>query len=179
MNRYFFRFDLYNKITKNLINDVSLPTSSGFKVFKDNVGEISNRGFEVKANLGIVRSRDLSVYLFGNIAHNVNRIEKISESLKRYNERVDEYFKAYSTITDPFFYTSYHSINRKFSTPIKKFEEGASVTAIYGMESLGINPANGKEVYRKRDGSITYDWTSSEQQVIGNTEPWGLSLIHI
>jgi TonB-linked SusC/RagA family outer membrane protein len=173
MNRYFFRFDLYNKITKNLINDVSLPTSSGFKVFKDNVGEISNRGFEVKANLGIVRSRDLSVYLFGNIAHNVNRIEKISESLKRYNERVDEYFKAYSTITDPFFYTSYHSINRKFSTPIKKFEEGASVTAIYGMESLGINPANGKEVYRKRDGSITYDWTSSEQQVIGNTEPWG------
>lgn len=41
------------------------------------------------------------------------------------------------------------------------------------MKSLGINPANGKEVFEKRDGTITYDWSSMEQQVIGNTEPWG------
>jgi len=40
------------------------------------------------------------------------------------------------------------------------------------MKSVGINPADGQEIYRKRDGSLTYDWSSAEQQNIGDTEPW-------
>lgn len=48
-----------------------------------------------------------------------------------------------------------------------KYEEGSSLTAIYGMKSMGINPANGQEVYVKRDGTLTYTWESNEQQKIG------------
>ena len=38
-----------------------------------------------------------------------------------------------------------------------KYEEGASLNTIYGMKSLGINPANGKEVYQRRNGTITQE----------------------
>ena len=39
------------------------------------------------------------------------------------------------------------------------------------MKSLGIDPANGKELYVKRDGTVTYDWSSSEQQCLGDYDP--------
>ncbi|MDO5665728.1 MAG: SusC/RagA family TonB-linked outer membrane protein [Bacteroidia bacterium] len=166
-NRYFLRVDFYNKTTKDLINDVSLPTSSGFRVYRDNIGEIRNRGFEIKTNLNVVKTKDWNLILFANLSQNKNKIMKLSESLKRYNERVDQYFDKYVNTADVFFVTT----NKQFTRPIKKFEEGNSLTTIYGMKSLGINPANGKEVFEKRDGTITYDWNSVEQQVIGNTEP--------
>lgn len=171
--RYSLRMDFYRKTTKDLISDVSLPSSSGFNVYKDNIGEITNSGFEAKVNLGVLKTKDANIYLFANIAHNINRINKISESLKKYNERIDEYFKGYVSNDDPEWYTIYNSSNSKYSKPIKRFEEGNSITAIYGMKSLGVNPANGKEVFYKKDGTITYDWSSTEQQIIGNTEPWG------
>ena len=41
------------------------------------------------------------------------------------------------------------------------------------MKSLGINPADGQEIYLMRDGTITYNWDTYEQQKIGDTEPWG------
>lgn len=172
MNRHSLRLDVYRKTTHDLISDVSLPTSSGFTVYKDNVGEILNHGFEVKLNLGIITSRDMNLFLFGNLAHNKNRINKISESLKRYNERIDKYYEDYKTPINQLDEIFIQPENAKFSKPLKKFEEGKSITAIYGMKSLGINPANGKEVFVKKDGTITYDWNSAEQQVIGNTEPW-------
>lgn len=39
------------------------------------------------------------------------------------------------------------------------------------MRSLGIDPATGQEILVNRDGSVTYTWNSSEQVVVGNTEP--------
>ena len=39
------------------------------------------------------------------------------------------------------------------------------------MRSLGIDPATGEEIFLKRNGSQTKTWNSSEQVVLGNTEP--------
>jgi hypothetical protein len=58
-----------------------------------------------------------------------------------------------------------------YAQPVMKYEEGNSLTSIYGMKSLGINPANGKEVFVRRNGDITYTWSSTETQKIGDTEP--------
>ncbi len=167
-------FDVYNKRTRNLVTDVSLPSSSGFPTYTDNMGEVENKGFEVDVNLRLITGKNWDVAVFGNMAHNKNKILKISESLKEYNERVDEYYADYSVHSNPqlvlgFGYTS----TIKYASPIMKYEEGSSLTTIYGMKSLGINPANGQEIYVKRDGSITYDWSSLEQQPIGDEEPWG------
>ncbi len=78
----------YNKRTIDLINDVTVPTSTGFTSYRDNIGEISNKGYEFDLRVSAFSRNDLSVVFNANLAHNVNRIEKISESLKAYNERV-------------------------------------------------------------------------------------------
>ncbi|MDR1720537.1 MAG: SusC/RagA family TonB-linked outer membrane protein [Dysgonamonadaceae bacterium] len=173
-DRFHLKWDLYRKVTSNLVTDVDLPTSSGFKQYTDNMGENLNKGFELDLKAQAYSTRDLEVNLFGNMAHNRNEILKISESLKRYNERIDNYYENYGMnntvgLIAIFQVSDYNTI---YSKPYMKYEEGSSLTAIYGMKSLGINPANGKEVYVKRDGTITYDWESSEQQKIGDTEPW-------
>ena len=54
-----------------------------------------------------------------------------------------------------------------------KYEEGGSLTAIYGMKSLGINPADGNELFLDRSGNVVGEWMASQQQIIGNTEPKG------
>jgi TonB-linked SusC/RagA family outer membrane protein len=174
-NRFHFKLDVYSKKTTDLITEVALPTSSGFKNYTDNIGEILNQGFEAELTARVYGDSDIDVNLFGNISHNKNEILKISESLKRYNERIDEHFDHYwmDGIVSKLSIFSASDDNTQYSKSYMKYEEGSSLTAIYGMKSLGINPANGKEVYQKRDGSITYDWSSAEQQKIGDSEPWG------
>ena len=86
---------------------------------------------------------------------------KISESLKDYNNRVDEEFAKFEENTNDLTYAK----------PLMKYEEGGSLTSIWGMKSLGINPSDGQEIFVNRDGRISYDWVSSEQQILGDTEP--------
>lgn len=170
--RYTFEFNYYNKSTFDLITEVSLPSSAGFNIYRDNIGKVLNKGFEFKTTLGLVNTRDINLTFMGNLAHNKNKIVKIAQSLKSYNSRIDDYFQDYSNNTDPLFRLIYNDLNSKFAKPIMKYEEGSSLTTIYGMKSLGINPANGREIFIKRNGTVTYDWDPTEQQAIGNTEPW-------
>lgn len=151
----------YNKKTVDLITDVTLPTSSGFSSYKDNMGEISNKGFEIQLRADVIKRKDLNLSLWGNLAHNKNKILKISDSLKAYNDKVDEYYDG----------VDINSSDSKYSETFTKYEEGGSTTSIFGMKSLGIDPATGKEIFMNRDGSITHTWVASQQSIIGNTEP--------
>jgi hypothetical protein len=105
------------------------------------------------------------VNVAANGAHNKNKIVKIAESLKEYNDRVDRYYDEYMEN-----YVNLYT-NEKYARPVRKYEEGGSEYAIFGMKSLGISPENGAELFMKRDGTVTYDWDAAEQVIIGNTEP--------
>lgn len=159
-------FAWYDKRTKDLISDVTIPVSSGFTSYKENLGEVLNRGIELNINTTLIDRKDWGLNVFVNMAHNENEILKISNSLKAYNDRVDDYFSDYwEWVTTPM------SSQEKYSRPMMKYEEGGSLTSIFGMQSLGIAPANGKELYLNRDGSVTYVWNSAQQVIIGNEEP--------
>ncbi|WP_130540994.1 SusC/RagA family TonB-linked outer membrane protein [Pseudobacter ginsenosidimutans] len=170
--KYMLELNYYHKRTYDLITDVSLPSSSGFNVYRDNIGQVLNKGFEVKTSLNLVNKKNTNIIFIANLAHNRNSIVKIAESLKSYNNRIDEYYGQYNSSTFPQSILTLNDNNAKFARPIMKFEEGNSLTTIYGMQSLGINPANGRELYLKRDGTVTYDWNAADQQPIGNSEPW-------
>ena len=59
----------------------------------------------------------------------------------------------------------------EYAKPLMKYAEGGSLTSIWGMKSLGINPTDGQELFLKPDGTISQTWKSSDQIIIGNTEP--------
>lgn len=156
-------FSYYRKKTVDLVNDVTLPSSTGFTTYKDNIGEVMNKGFEIQFRSNIYQSKDWLVAVFGNVAHNKNEILKISDSLKDYNNKVLAKYDGYDVAWD--------RTDEKYSKTYLQYVEGGSLTSIFGVRSLGINPADGKEIFVKQDGSLTYDWNAVDQVVIGNTEP--------
>ena len=159
----FLKATYYDKRTVDLITSVTLPASAGFSSYKDNVGEISNRGFELDFRLNPVRTKDWNLILNLNMAHNRNRIEKISNSMKAYNEKVIAMYKQNLAYNDP---------DRAMQTmPFLQYVEGGSLNSIYGVKSLGINPINGEEIFLSRTGDIVNKWDASDQVVLGTTEP--------
>ena len=147
----------YYKLTKGLITDINLAPSTGFTTYKDNLGDMSNKGYELYLVANAFRSKDWNVNITGNLAHNENKIVHISESLKAFNNNID----GFQTNTD----------NNAFSTPLTRYVEGKSLTTIYAVKSLGIDPENGKEILVKKDGSLTYVWDVKDIQDVGNTAP--------
>jgi TonB-linked SusC/RagA family outer membrane protein len=147
----------YYKLTKGLITDINLAPSTGFNTYKDNLGDMSNKGYELYVVANVLRTTDWNINLTGNLAHNDNQIVHISESLKSFNNTIDNF----QTNTN----------NNAFSTPITRYVEGKSLNTIYAVKSLGIDPENGKEILVKKDGSLTYVWDVKDIQDVGNTTP--------
>ena len=52
-----------------------------------------------------------------------------------------------------------------------RYEEGSSMSTIWVVKSLGIDPETGREVFVKKDGTLTYDWSSSDYIDGGDTRP--------
>ena len=152
-----FSGDFYFDETVDLVNDVTIPSSTGFTTYKDNLGEVEGKGFEINLKSTIINRQDWSLNAFFNISHDKRKFTKIAESLKAYNDKVIDHFNDKDAEDQ--------------STPFKQYVEGGSLTPIYGMRSLGIDPTNGQELFVKKNGELTYEWNASEQVALGDTEP--------
>ena len=72
-------FDLYNKVTTDLLNDINISTTTtGILTTKGNNGVISNKGVELFINYHIFDTKDFSWSSTLNISHNRNNVESIS-----------------------------------------------------------------------------------------------------
>lgn len=150
--RFTISFDYYNKLTDDLLSDVNLPTASGFSSYKANVGQVENKGFEVSANVYVIRNTKKNFYwsIGGTMIHNVNKIKKISNYLEYLNSLMQDS----------------KSVNPSFM-----YKEGESLNTIFAVKSMGIDPSNGKEIYVKKDGTMTYIWDSKDKVACGIGEP--------
>ena len=75
-NRLLFTADYYIKNTKDLLNTVSLPSSTGFTSTIRNVGEVQNKGFEVGFT-GKLFTGDFKWDFGGNVSANRNKVIKL------------------------------------------------------------------------------------------------------
>ena len=154
-NRWDLTFDAYQKTTDNLLLDVSLAPSIGAVTARQNVGEVENNGIEFQTRVVPIQTKDLQWSLSLNYSYNRNKVKKVSDALKALNQKnlgVD-------------------SLNRG-TTPLPLYEEGESLTALKVVPSAGIDPATGREIYIKRDGSYTFTYDPNDRRVFGDTSPW-------
>ncbi|GHT15114.1 SusC/RagA family TonB-linked outer membrane protein [Bacteroidia bacterium] len=159
--KLWFKGTAYNKNTTDMITSITIPASSGFTTYMDNLGQVNNRGVEFELRSNVLQRQDWNLSVFGTLAHNKNKIVKISEALKTYNELVNKQYASYNE----------NAADSKYAQLHTKFIEGGSISSIFAMKSQGINPANGKEIYERPDGTITYEWNAADMQIVGNTEP--------
>ncbi|MCR6721186.1 MAG: SusC/RagA family TonB-linked outer membrane protein [Chitinophagaceae bacterium] len=157
-NKLTIRFDLYSKITKSLLSDQTTAPSTGFNVYRENIGETVNKGYEVGLSYKVISNsaRRTYVTVFANAAHNENRIRKVSDALKSLNEAQDSRLLGNSADA---------------SRPVTRFQEGQSLTSIWAVTSLGIDPITGSEIFLTRDGNITHIWNVDDQVVAGDMLP--------
>ncbi len=156
--RLFFEATYYHKATDRTIDQIKIRPSSGFSSYSGNAGGVLNEGVELKTNVTVYRDRDLSVVFNANLASNKNRITKLNSSIEDYNKRIRENNKT-------------ENGGRGGSLPPILYYVGASTTAIYAVPSLGIDPATGVELFRKKDGTITKEWNQDDMQVCGDLNP--------
>ncbi|MBX3241251.1 MAG: TonB-dependent receptor [Chitinophagaceae bacterium] len=83
-NRLSVTFDYYYKYTSDLLLQKPVPASSGFAQYWANVGEVSNRGFEVAINSDNIRTKNFNWSTNLNISSNKNRIEKLPTPITQY-----------------------------------------------------------------------------------------------
>ena len=150
-NRVNVAFNYYDNITKELLTNYDLAPSTGYATMVMNAGELQNRGFD--ASLNVIAMQNLRKEFFWTINANANRnrnkILKLSDYLKKVNE---EQMKS-------------------ASAPLPQYHEGESTTTLYVVQSLGVDPVTGKELYLKRDGTKTFVWDANDKVPVGDTNP--------
>ena len=90
----------------------------------------------------VFRNRDWLVALWGNIAHNKNKILEISDSQRAYNQRVAEFYQQEMNNQIEGIHTP--GSNSQYAVPIAQYEEGQSLTSIWAVRSLGIDPTTAR-----------------------------------
>ncbi|TDQ11153.1 SusC/RagA family TonB-linked outer membrane protein [Pedobacter metabolipauper] len=151
-NRFSVTANYFADRTKGSIAFISSAPSSGFPGYYDNMGDVVNKGYEVYARYNLIAkpANRNNWSVFTNLAHVTNKIEKISSTIRALNNRANTSLSA---------------------TPLPRYAEGQSVNVIWGVQSLGIDPASGNELFRKRDGSITTTYDPADQVIIGDATP--------
>ena len=146
------RAEYYIKNTENSLAQITLAPSLGFSNYPANMGTLQNQGVELNIAFIPYRNEAKEAYwvISANGSHNRNKLTRISEALSRMNEL---------------------NASTESISPLPRYVEGQSTTAIWAVRSLGIDPSTGDEILLKRDGSVTSEYDPVDAVICGDTEP--------
>lgn len=148
-NRLSVNANYFHERTVGSIAMISTAPSSGFNTYYDNMGDVVNKGFEIYSRFNLIASpvnrNNWSVFFNG--MHVSNKIEKISKTIEALNRRAN---------------------NTTSTTPLPRYQEGQSRNVIWAVQSLGIDPASGTELFLTRDGEITSVYNPAQQVIVGD-----------
>ena len=144
--------DYYIKNTDNLVLDITKAPSVGVTTSRENIGEVQNKGFELRLRTIPIQNKDWQWSLGLTYALNKNKIKKISNFLRERNEK---------------------NQSDNGVAPLPIYEEGQSLTALKVVPSAGIDPSTGQEIFIKRNGAYTFVYDTNDKVIFGDTNPSG------
>lgn len=141
--------DYYHKKTDPLLISINTPSSSGISTMITNMGNQISQGFTATV-LGYVIYRPEERFTW-SIRANV-RTEKsilggIGDKLEAFNK-----------------------LGRK-NQSLVRYYDGANPNDLWAIQSMGIDPATGREVFLRKDGVRTFDYDVEQERIVGNTRP--------
>ena len=126
--------EYFRKDSRDLLFDVSQPTSTGVPSIIQNVGKVSNYGVEVELNYDIYKNKDWSVAFGVNATFIKNKLKTLPESMRE----------------------------NGYISGSKKWVEGKSMYEFWLRQWYGVNPDNGDglylldtDAYNEADGTMT------------------------
>ncbi|RPH33959.1 MAG: TonB-dependent receptor [Bacteroidales bacterium] len=131
-NRIKGKLDLYNRVTKDLLQWEPMNSSSGFYSILRNVGSIQNKGIEFTVDAEIIKSDGFG-YSFGfSISHNNSKVLKLSDG---------------------------KDVQTDGTTLLR---EGEKPYAFFLVKYAGVNPSNGEPLFYTKDGKVTNVYSSND-----------------
>jgi TonB-dependent starch-binding outer membrane protein SusC len=136
--------EFYDKRTTDVLMQLTLPPSTGFSTYWDNVGAITNQGGEFSITSRNIVGKDFTWTTNFNIARNWNTITSIGP----YSE------DAVSGGTND-----------------TRVVVGRSVGTNYLVRFKGVDPATGKPIYLDKNGNETFIWDPNNRVPVGDIQP--------
>ncbi len=133
-NRLSGTIDYYNRYTHALLLDQPISATIGYTSQPANIGSMRNSGMELSLNLDVIRTKDILWSVGGNITLNKNRVVKLVDGSEIANTQTANTF----------------------------FVEGSPIDVYYLQKYAGVDPANGDELWYKKDGTTTNDYTEAD-----------------
>lgn len=156
-NRLTLTGDYYYKTTDPLLIAIDMPASSGAtgNVLYKNFGKQTSQGFTMQATYYLIRRMADRFWwsVRGTLRTGKSELSGIGNRLDSFNESEregDDDGKNRST---------------------KRFYDGADPDDIWAVRSAGIDPATGRELFIKKDGSLTYDFSYDDEVIIAKSRP--------
>lgn len=147
--------DAYIKQTQNLLLPIDVAPSTGFSSYTENLGSMENKGMDMRLRFNIFRNPRAALnwnFTLG-AATNQNKIKNLSNALEAMNEEAN----AQENVTGP--------------RPLRTYQAGRSQSALMVVESLGIDPATGDEIFRKLNGDLTFVYDPRDKIIVGDLNP--------
>ena len=143
-------FDYYWKHTDPLLAIITTPGSMGVTSVAMNAGSQKTQGWE--AILRISPIYRPSEGINWNISINATSSRSV-----------------YANIGDSF--SALNESGKASLAGTTRYYDGGSPTAIWAVRSAGIDPATGRELFIKKDGTYSFTYDVNDEVVVGDSQP--------
>lgn len=148
-NRFSGYINAYNKETNPLIVPVDLPSSTGVFSYPYNLGSLTYQGVETK----------LTYFPIYNLKEGITW--NINLTASSYKSKYDGFGNILETLNK----------TQEVNKSMVRYKDGNSAEAIWATNSMGIDPTTGREVFLRKDGQHTFDYSAANIENVGNTTP--------
>ena len=124
-NRLSLSADIYDKHTKDLLQRINIPGTTGFSTMWINQGEIRNKGLEISVEAKVIKHKDFNWDVDGNISFNRNKIIQLGQA---------------SSVEGmpPLFYGDVIGSSNYLKSIVNIFMEGSPMGLFYGFKTNGL-----------------------------------------
>jgi TonB-linked SusC/RagA family outer membrane protein len=170
--------DYYDKVTSNLLLNAELPPSSGYPTGYENIGKVSNHGWEFELNTVNVKSKNFSWNSSFNISFNRNKVLELTRNQEsqqtavKWDTGFSDSFPYIAMIGQPIalFYGYKWEGNYQYSD-FNKMPNGTyvlkSTVPDNGSGRTAVQPGDIKYADLNGDGTVN----ALDRTVIGNPNP--------
>lgn len=150
-NRFHVSFDSYLKTTNPLAIFLRIPSSVGTTRMVTNLGKQINQGISgtIKYSVLYNPSKRVNYTISLSFARNSARYEEIGNALDQFNQ----------------------DNKKNASGDLLRYYDGASTSSLWSVPSLGIDPASGREMLLRKDGTMTFNYSNEDEVEVGNSRP--------
>lgn len=147
-NRLHLNVDYYHKETDPLLASIGIPLSVGIRSRLANIGKQVNKGIN-----GTIR------YSFiYRPKERINWTTSLSfRSMSAYYDNIGNKLDQYN--------------KENIRKNLVRYYNGGSPTAMWSVRSAGIDPATGREIFIKKDGTVTFFYSYEDEVIVGNSIP--------